>query len=391
MTQNINAQPQAHTASSGPWNEDEGISLFELGAVLADKWRLLVVAPLLVGTLTLAGTYLIQPTFTARTTFLPPQQQQSSAASALAPLGALAGLAGGAGGIKTPGDQYISLMQSVNVEDRIIDRFKLMELYEAKFRFEARKELEQNVRISLGKKDGLITVEADAKDPHLAADMANQYVTELRRLTSELALTEAQQRRAFFEAELKRTKGRLADAQQALQSGGFNAGAIKAEPKAAAENYAQLKAKLTAAEVRLQALRRTLTDTAPEVQQQAGLVGALQGQLIKLEGRTDDTTGADYVSRYREYKYQEILYELFSKQYEAARLDESREGGLIQVVDVATPPEHKSKPKRAMLAISGTVLAALALVLLTLFKYFWAQARNEHQARRQHDTTSSAT
>lgn len=370
MTQNTIAQPQAHPADHSPWNKDEGIDLLELGSHLLSQWKLLVSVPLLVGTLTLGGTYLIKPTFTAKTTFLPPQQQQSSAASALASLGALAGLAGGAVNIKTPGDQYISLMQSVNVEDRIIDRFKLMELYEAKFRFEARNKLEQNVRISLGKKDGLITVEADAKDPQLAADMANQYVAELRRLTSELALTEAQQRRAFFETELKSTKTKLSEAQLALQSGGFNAGAIKAEPKAAAENYAQLKAQLTAAEVRLQALRRTLTDTAPEVQQQASLVGALQGQLIKLEARTDDTSGADYVSRYREYKYQEALYELFSKQYEIARLDESREGGLIQVIDVATPPEHKSKPKRAFAALSGTLLAALLLSVALMIRHY---------------------
>lgn len=375
MTQNNNAQPQAHPADHNPWNEDEGIDLLELGSHLLSQWKLLVSVPLLVGALTLGGTYLIKPTFTAKTTFLPPQQQQSSAASALASLGALAGLAGGAVNIKTPGDQYISLMQSVNVEDRIIDRFKLMELYEAKFRFEARNKLEQNVRISLGKKDGLITVEADAKDPQLAADMANQYVAELRRLTSELALTEAQQRRAFFETELKSTKTKLSEAQLALQSGGFNAGAIKAEPKAAAENYAQLKAQLTAAEVRLQALRRTLTDTAPEVQQQASLVGALQGQLIKLEARTDDTSGADYVSRYREYKYQEALYELFSKQYEVARLDESREGGLIQVIDTATPPEHKSKPKRSMIALGAAVAAGLLLSLLVLRRHFSREAR----------------
>lgn len=366
MTQNTETQQHRPAASQQSWDDDNGVNLLELGSHLLSHWKLLVSAPILVGVVALGGTYLIKPTFTARTTFLPPQQQQSSAASALASLGALAGLAGGTANIKTPGDQYISLMQSVNVEDRIIDRFKLMELYEAKFRFEARKMLEQNVRISLGKKDGLITVETDAKDPQLAADIANQYVAELRRLTSELALTEAQQRRAFFETELKNTKNKLTAAQLALQTGGFNAGAIKAEPKAAAENYAQLKAQLTAAEVRLQALRRSLTNTAPEVQQQASVVDALHGQLVKLEAKTQDSTDADYVSRYREYKYQEALFELFSKQYESARLDESREGGLIQVIDPATPPEHKSKPKRASIAMAATLIAALLLSVVVL-------------------------
>ncbi len=350
MKQEINTQPRTQSANNSPGRETDGIDFSELGSRILGQWKLLLSVPLLVSTLSLGATYLIKPTFTAQTIFLPPMQPQNSAASALASLGALAGRAGGAGGLKTPGDQYVSLLQSAKVEDRIIDHFNLIELYKTKFRIEARKELEQNARISLGKKDGLITIEVDAKDPKLAADIANQYVIELRRLTSELTLTEAQQRRAFFETELKSTKAKLAEAQMNLQNGGFNAGAIKAEPKAAAEVYAQIRAQLTTAEVRLQALRRTLTDTAPEVQQQASLVGALQTQLLKLETKTADAPNADYISHYREYKYHEALFELFSKQYEIARLDESRDAGSIQIIDVATPPELKSKPKRAVIA-----------------------------------------
>ena len=140
---------------------------------------------------------------------------------------------------------------------------------------------------------------------------------ELRRLTSELALTEAQQRRAFFEGELKQTQIKLTEAQQILQSSGFNPGALKAEPKAAAEGYATLKAQATAAEVKLQTMRRSLADSAPELQQQTTLLGALRAQLLKLEGATSGAKNdSDYISRYREYKYQETLFELFSKQFE---------------------------------------------------------------------------
>ncbi len=150
---------------------------------LLQHWKLLIAAPLLAGVVALGITYLITPTFTPRTMFLPPQQQQSAAASAMASLGALAGLAGAAAGIKSPADQYVALMQSATVADRLIDQFKLMQVYDAKFRVEARKELAENVRVSLGKKDGLITVEVDDKSPQRAADMANRYVDELRRMT----------------------------------------------------------------------------------------------------------------------------------------------------------------------------------------------------------------
>ena len=362
---------------------DDGIDLLDLALPLVANLKLLIAGPLLAGLAALGVTFLIAPTYTSRTAFLPPQQQQSAAASAIASLGALSGLAGAAAGIKSPADQYVALLQSTTVADRLIDEFKLMQVYERKFRFEARKDLAANVRVALGKKDGLITVEVDDEDPQRAAAIANRHVDELRRLTGQLSLTEAQQRRAFFETQLKQTRDRLTEAQQALQASGFNPGALKAEPKAAAEGYARLKAEATAAEVRLQTLRRNLSDTTPEVQQAQTMLGALRAQLAKTEESTDLTGGPDYVSKYREFKYQETLFDLFARQYELARLDESREGAMIQVVDVAAPAEWKSRPKRALIAAATTVATLLLLAMFVVGRHFWRQsaARPESAAK----------
>lgn len=363
-------------ASTTPVDETSGpeLSFGDVARIVGEHWLAILGGALAVGVATYGATYLVEPTYTSRTIFLVPQQAQSSAVSALASLNAISGI-GGLGGIKTTGDQYVSLMQTHNAQDRIIDKFKLMDLYEAKFRFQARKELAKNVRITLGKKDGLITVEADANSARLAADLANQHVEELQRMSGDLALTEAQQRRKFFEAELKRTRSNLAASQEALQKGGFNPGALKAEPKAAAEGYGKLKAEVTAAEVKLQTLRRTLADSAAEVQTQLTLVGALRGQLAKLEAQDSEPNGAGYIGRYREYKYQETLFELFSRQYESARLDESREGALIQVVDVATPPERPAKPRRGTTAALATLGALALLTLGFVMRRFRANAK----------------
>jgi capsular polysaccharide biosynthesis protein len=252
---------------SPSWPEVDGsdLSLFEMAQPLARHWLLLLGSAVLAGAITLGLTYLVTPIFTARTSILPPQQQQSAAASALASLGGLAGLAGGLA--RTPADQYVALMQSVTVEDRLIDKFKLVEAYDKKLRVDARAELEKRVRMAVGKKDGLITIEVDDESPARAAEMANQFVTELRALTSTLSVTEAQQRRAFFERELKRAKEGLTLAQTALQSSGLSQGALKAEPKIAADNYARQRAQVVAAEVRLQTLQNQLADKSPEVQQ----------------------------------------------------------------------------------------------------------------------------
>lgn len=369
---------QGLEAGDSAYSDDDEIGLFELLAVLGQHLKLLVAGPLLAGLAALGITYLIAPTFTAVTTFLPPQQQQSTAASALAALGPLAGLVGSAG-VRTSADQYVALMRSVTVSDRMIDQFKLMDVYESKFRVDARKALAGNARMMVGKKDGLITVEVDDESPQRAADMANRYVDELRRMTSSIAITEAQQRRLFFEHQLAQTRDKLTSAQQALQASGFSQGAIKAEPKAAAEGYARLRAEVTAAEVRLQTMRGNLVDDTPEVRQQQTTVAALRSQLSKLEQAGDSAGGPDYVSKYREFKYQETLFELFARQYEMARVDESREGALVQVVDVATPPEKKSKPKRAITAAATTLATLLILAMLIFARRSWQLRPNARQ------------
>ena len=356
--------------------DDDAISLMDIADVLRGHLKLLIIGPLVAGLAALGIAFAVPPTYTARTSLLPPQQQQSAAASALASLGALGGLAGMAGAVKSPADQYVALMQSSTVADRLIDQFGLLAVYDEELRVDAQRELGRNSRFSIGKKDGLIIIEVDDKSPQRAADIANQYVEELRRLTAVLAVSEAQQRRVFFESQMKATRDQLVKAQQALQASGFSTGALRAEPKASAEGYARLKAEVTAAEVRLQTLRGTLSDSAVEVQQQQAALTALRSQLARLE-QAGDRTGADadYVGKYRDFKYQETLFELFARQYEMARVDESREGALIQVLDTATPPEKKSKPKRATIAVATTLATLLLLGVFVLVRHGWREAK----------------
>ena len=87
--------------SETPIDNDE-ISVLDLLQVIVDNLRLLVLGPLLIGAMTFAASFLIKPTFTASTQFMPPQMQQSAAASMLQSLGALGGLAGAAAGLKKP-------------------------------------------------------------------------------------------------------------------------------------------------------------------------------------------------------------------------------------------------------------------------------------------------
>lgn len=347
------------------------LDLLSLVKSLLKQWKLVLLVSILFGAAGAGVSYLITPMFSSTTTFLPPLQQQSSAASALASLGSLANLAGGAAGIKSPAEQYVSLMQSVSVANRMIEKFDLMEGYKAKFNQDARKALANRSQFSIGKKDGLITVTVEDSDPKRAAAMANQYVEELRRMTAYLAVSEAQQRRVFFERQLQEAKTRLTAAQIALQESGFNSGALKSEPKAAAEAYARLRGELSAAEIRLTALRSNLSEGTPEVRQLSTTVQALRARLTELEGSQAGATagGSNYVSKYREFKYQETIFELMARQYELARVDESKEGSLIQVVDKASPGEKKIKPTRTWYVLISFVLGTLISITCLTYKF----------------------
>ena len=196
---------------------DDEISLLDLLQTVVDNLRLIVFGSLGAGILALAVSFLIPPTYTARTQFLPPQQQQSSASALIQSLGSMGGLAAAATGLKNPADQYIAFMKTQSVLDAMVERFKLQERYQTMLKTDARMVLLQNTKIQAGK-DSIIQLEVDDKDPVFAAEMANGYVSELRKLMARLSLTEAQQRRAFFENKIIEAKAELAQADKSLRS-----------------------------------------------------------------------------------------------------------------------------------------------------------------------------
>jgi len=356
------SQVSSEAGHRSPISDDE-ISFLDIAVIIAENLRLLLFGPLLVGLLALVYAFTITPTFTARTSFLPPQHQQSASAAMMAQLGALAGVAGSAAGLKNPADQYVALIRSTSVADRLVDQFKLIELYETEFRQDARKALGNNTKVTAGK-DGLIAVEVHDHSPQRAAEMANAYVAELQVLLGRLALTEAQQRRVFFEKQLEQTRDRLAEAERALASSGMTPGAIKANPQAAVELVATLQAQITAQEVKLASMRGYLSDSAPELVRAQNELAAMRAQLRRQEiAEPNAGKSGGYIDRYRNFKYQETLFDLFARQFELAKVDEAREGAVIQVVDVALAPERKSKPAKAKIAVLTTLAAGFVLLM----------------------------
>jgi uncharacterized protein involved in exopolysaccharide biosynthesis len=228
----------------------------------------------------------------------------------------------------------------------------------------------------------LISVEADDKDPKFAADLANAHVEELRNLLGRLAVTEAQHRRMFFEKQLQITNENLAKADIALKSSGINSSVLKSSPSSAVEQVARLKAGISVQEVKLGSMRNYLTESAPEFKHALNELTSLKTQLANAEKEEPASQGAsDYVARYREFKYQETMFELFAKQFELAKVDESREGIVIQVLDAAEPPERKAKPKKAIIVIIATLSSGFALLLFVLVRSAFNNASQDAETK----------
>jgi uncharacterized protein involved in exopolysaccharide biosynthesis len=362
--------------------EENGIKFLDILQTLAENARLLIYGPIIVGLLALGASFLFNPSYIATTSIMTPQQSQGGAAAALAQLGALAGMAGmgGAGpGLGGSAGMYIGLLKSRTIADRLIDRFSLMDLPKVETREDARDVLERVSGISAGK-DGLITIKVVSKVPRLSAAMANAYVDELSSLTDRLAVTEAQKRRQFLEKELTKVKENMAKAEIALGGAGVSESTLKFNPVSMGQGLAILKAQIMAKELQLSSMRGYLTEHSPSFRMAQQELAALRAQLGKYENTQPTGDNAEYINRYREFKYQEALFEQLSKQYELARIDELREG-VIQVVDVAVPPERKSNTHKAIVTLLAMLAAGFVLLLFVFIRRALKGSDSESSAK----------
>lgn len=346
---------------------DDGISIRPILIVARRAARALILTPLIAAIAAFVTATVWPPTYVATTTLIPPQQKQTATATMLQSIGALSGLAGAATGIRNPSDQYVAFLKSRSVAEKLADQFKLHERYETGYREELFEEIADRTTVTASK-DGLIRIDYSDRDPDLAASIANGYVLQLKSMLDNMAITEAQQRSRFYEDQIARARGKLRDTQVAMYQSGFTEADIKAEPRVVAERFALLSAELTAARVKLQSIRRFSTERSQEYLVANSEVSALENELARIKSSNPSEKDGQYIVRYRDYKYQEALLEMFIKQYELAKIDEAMEGPLVQVVDAAVAPQRPAHPKRTLWVV-GAALASL------FFAFIWVALR----------------
>jgi capsule polysaccharide export protein KpsE/RkpR len=311
-------------------------------------------------------------TYAANAVLLPPQQQQNAVAGALAQLSSLSNITGVSSGVKTPEDMYIALFKTRKVEDAVINKHRLKDYYHATTMTEARAALEAHTFISYEKKTGFITVEVREKTPEFASTLANAHVEALQELMASVAITEAQQRRRFLEQQVNKTRTALSNAETRFrkeqQAHGLVVTQVLAEStiKAAAE----LRAQITNRQVTLQAISKFATPLNQEVQRLTSELDALKMQLKDVEKGSDTATGdqthKDAVQAFRDMKVQEAALDVLTRQLEIAKIDEAREGPMLQILDSAIPPEKPLQSKRGAIMLAGSSGVLLLSMVLAI-------------------------
>jgi len=358
-------------------HEEDSVDLFKiLISLYHGKWTLFAVASGAFGIATVIA-FLIPPQFTSKASFLPPNSNGGSSSAAL--MGQISqfsgsGAAGLLGGVKSPGDLYVGILKSQSVESEIVKRFDLKRIYSVKKESQAEQILTTHSKFEVGAKDPIVTISVTDKDPARAHDLTDGYLVALREANGRLALSESSQRRLFFEQQLTKEKDSLADAEVDLKKAQEQSGLIAPEGQTASyiRAIAETRAQIASRQVALSSLRQSSTPQNPELIRLQSEIGNLQSQLALLRKGTDNgESGAipiskvpglelDYVRKVREVKYHEALFEILAKQYEAARMDESREAPLLQVLDAASYPDTKSSPKRMLIMLGGLILGCFA-------------------------------
>lgn len=362
----------ASVSSSGHAETEREFTIFDFFIVVARHKKLIFWFPLLIAAIAAVVSFLMPNVYKATAKLLPPQQAQSGAAALLSQLGGGAGAIAGVAGLKSPNDLYVGMLKSRTVADRQIATFNLQDVYDVDGKEKTRKILEANTVIT-AEKSGLITIDVEDEDPKRVAKLTNGYVNELINLTTVLAVTEAAQRRMFYERQLELAKNNLAKAEMALKSGMESRGVISVdgESRAIVETVGRVRAQISAKEIELNAMQAFVTINNQQYKRVREELSSLREELSKLEnGRpagqgvlataSGGRVGLESIQILRDVKYHQMLYELLSKQYEISRLDEAKDSAVVQVLDAAIEPERKIKPKRALIVILSFILALFA-------------------------------
>lgn len=278
----------------------------------------------------------------------------------------------------TPSDIYVQILKSRTITSRIINQYDLKTRYKTDNFDETYDALMANINFSVTN-EGMLSIEVEDKDPQTAADIANSFVAELDNVNQEIVNERIKQTFEFVEARLAQVKTELDSSRMRLEEFQMKHKAVDfdEQTRLAIEQAINLKVNLSEIEFKLRLKEMNLGKENTELQELERQRDIILNQLSLLEKSNADssffslpvadipTLKGKYEILYSNVKVSEDLYQVLLNQKEQIKMKELEKMPTISVLDKATPPQLRSRPKRTYI-----VVATFALSLI--FALFWA-------------------
>lgn len=165
--------------------EDE-ISLAELFYIIWKRKILIITLFIIFVTVALIYSLLAPKIYEAKTVILLPQQSGST--SALSALAQSLPISLGIPLSSTPSANMVAILKSRSAAEYVFKKLKLDGYFKAKNYEDALEQLMKSIKVTTNDKENTITLTVEAKDPKLAADIANTYVEALSSINASLGV-----------------------------------------------------------------------------------------------------------------------------------------------------------------------------------------------------------
>jgi len=378
--------------------EQGRINLYSYLAVLV-KYRRFIFFNFILICFTVGLLSLFLPNwYRAKTTLLPPEKASLGIglpSSLLGEFSAFSGLS--LPMTATPSDIFAAILKSRSVIEPVIQKENLLKVYKVKKLEDGRKAFFSHLQVKV-ENEGIISIKFEDKNRERAARVANLLVKELDRVNQMTSTSKAKNARIFIEERLNQTQVSLKAAEDSLRifQERNRAIVLDEQMKASVQAAAELKAQMVSAEIEMNVLGKNMSPNHPQIQQLRTRIKEIRKQLEILESGSQDSSGnkvlgvpfsqapslsLELVRLSREVKIQEKLFELLTQQYEQYKIEETKDTPTVQVLDKASPPEMKYRPKRAKLVL----IAGIASLFLSVIFSFGLEYVERTKRRQPED------
>ena len=227
----------------------------------------------------------------------------------------------------------------------------------------------------------------DNEARNLATEIVSYIISELDRVNKSLQADEARFHRLFMEERYNESIRYLYASEEELRvfQHQHNTMNLAEQTKAAIRIGAEIKNQILIDEVKLGMLKKTLKQNHPEVEKLEHEIKELESQYSYLDNSNDSSKqDNDLLPKYsevpnleialtrlkREVEIQSKLYAFLTQKYEESKIQEARDTPTIQVLDDASQPIKRYKPKRTLMVIGYSLIAfVLSSIYVILIEF----------------------